>query len=222
MTTDTTRPRSRRRGRGHGAVLFAGIVLAAVAAAAAAGAAVGEDPPTEVEAQLEAEIDGMVESGVPEDDPKVEMLEEEAEAVEDGTGEPARRESGVDTGALLDEAAEQKAADAAAGDRVAAGDSGWESGTVVCEPVPGLLSVEEIAGATCVSVPQPDGTSRYVAVAPDGTMRTVLFGADGDVRRVDDTTLSAPPPPDAAFAPTPEGDLRVAPPGEPPATVEVP
>lgn len=224
MTTDTTPPPPRRRGRGHAPVLVAGIVLAAVAAAAAAGAAVGEDPPTEIEAQLEAEIDGMVESGVPEDDPKVEMLEEEAEAIEDGAGEPARRESGVDTGEMLAEAAEQDAADADATgrDRVVAGDSDWESGTVVCEPVPGLLSVEEIAGATCVSVPQPDGTSRYVAVSPDGTVRTVLFGADGDVRRVDDTTLPAPVPPGTALAPTPEGDLQVTPPDEAPATIAVP
>jgi hypothetical protein len=58
--------------------------------------------------------------------------------------------------------------------------------------VPGLLGPEEIAGAQCVSVPQPDGTSRCVAIGPDGTLRSVAFGHDGDVRRLDDTALGAP------------------------------
>ena len=38
----------------------------------------------------------------------------------------------------------------------------WETGPVECEPVPGMLSMDEVVGATCLGVPQPDGTSRYV------------------------------------------------------------
>lgn len=225
MTTHRT-----NRSRGRGAVLFAALVLAAVGASAAAAATLSEPPPIEVEQQLQAEIDGMVEAGLDEDDPKVEMVEEQLEAIEEGIGEPAQ-EGGVDTGAALADAAEddqelaEAEAEAAAPDaRVGAEDDGfgWESGTVECEPVPGVLDVDEIEGATCLSVPQPDGTSRYVAVTPDGVVRTVHFGNDGDVARLDDTRLERPVSPGTALAPTPEGDVQVDPPDANAAPVELP
>lgn len=215
---------------GRGAVLFAALVLAAVGASAAAAATLSEPPPIEVERQLEAEIDGMVEAGLDEDDPKVEMVEEQLEAIEEGVGEPAR-ERGVDTGATLDAAAEddrelaEAEVEAAAPDASLAAeddDFGWESGTVECEPVPDLLDVDEIEGATCLSVPQPDGTSRYVAVAPDGVVRTVHFGNDGDVARLADTRLDGPVTPETELAPTAEGDVQVGPPDAGETTVELP
>jgi hypothetical protein len=87
--------------------------------------------------------------------------------------------------------------------------------------VPGLLSAAEVAEAVCVSVPQPDGTNRYVAVGRDGTVRSVLFGPDGIVRRVADTTVGGPVPRGSTAQPTPQGDLVVAPPGGTPLTVDV-
>ena len=93
---------------------------------------------------------------------------------------------------------------------------------MLCEPVQGLLGADELAGATCLSIPQPDGTSRFVAVAPDGVVRTVHFGNDGAVDRLDDTHLGGPPAPDARLAPTPEGDVQLAPPGAAPTVVDVP
>ena len=225
MTTHRT-----TRSRGRGAVLLAALVLAAVGASAAAAATLSEPPPIEVEQQLQAEIDGMVEAGLDEDDPKVEMVEEELEAIQEGIGEPAR-ERGVDTGAALAEAAEddralaEADAEAEAPDaRVTAEDDdfGWESGTVECEPIPGLLDVDEIEGATCLSVPQPDGTSRYVSVTPDGVVRTVHFGNDGDVGRLADTRLDGPVAPGTELAPTPEGEVEVDLPEAGETTVELP
>jgi hypothetical protein len=198
------------------------LALVAVGASTAASAAFSEPAPTAIEQQLEAEIEGMVESGLDEDDAKVEMVEEQLEAIEDGAGELAH-ERGVDTGAMIAAAEAEDDAAAAAEARVAAGDEfGWESGTVPCEPVPGLLPIEELTGATCLSVPQPDGTGRYVAVGPDGVVRSVRFGSDGDVHRLDDTHMGGPPAPGATLAPTPQGDVQVAPPGGAPATVDVP
>lgn len=222
----------RHRTRGRGAVLVAALALAAVSASAAASAALSDEQvPVPAEQQLQAEIDGMIEAGLPEDDPKVEMVEDQLEALEDGARVPARRERGVDTGALLAEAetadeslaATERGARTATADATVAGDAaGWESGTILCEPLPGLLSIDELAGATCLSIPQPDGTSRYVAVAPDGVVRSIHFGNDGDVYRLDDARLPSPAVPGASFAPTPEGDLQMTPPGGPTATVDVP
>lgn len=231
MTTDDTPtptlpgPRGSTRRR----VLLAALVLVAVAASSAASAALSEPPPVEMEQQLRDEIDAMVASGVPADNPKVEMLEDALDRLEQGAGEPARPEPGVDTGRVLADARSAEAAEDARA-RAAAGDPAatvpdhlpWESGTVLCEPVPHLLSADEITGATCLSVPQPDGTGRYVAVGPDGTVRTVQFGHDGDVRRLDDTALAAPPAPGTEMSPTARGELRVEPPGRAPETVPVP
>ena len=187
--------------------MLAALVLSAVAASAAAGAALSGPPgPTGVEAQLQAEIDGMRGAGLPAGHPKIRMLEEDLADLRAASRRRPRPDPRADVGALL--AGER--AHETAGSRVGAADAPpWESGGVECEPVPGLLSAAEVAGAACVSVPQPDGTNRYVAVAPDGVARTVAFGADGQVRRLPDTPLAAPPAPGEAVAPTPEGDLRV-------------
>jgi hypothetical protein len=229
------RARASVRVMGRRAVVPA-TLLAAVGASAAASASLAEPPPSAMEAQLEAEIDGMIEEGVSAASPKVEMLEEQLDEVEGGAGEPAAREPGVDTGARLDEADDvteaQAQAEAArpAGVPPSGGDvdeglveedeARWESGTVECEPVPAMLTIDEVAGATCLSVPQPDGTSRYVAIGPDGTVRSVRFGTDGAVQRLRDSALPAPPR-DATVAATAAGDLRVTAPGRAPTTVDL-
>lgn len=226
--TDGIAPSARRRSHRVN-VLLGSLVLAAVVASAAASAALSEPAPVAIEQQLRHDIQGMRDAGLDEDHPKVDMVEDQLAALEDGAGEPVR-EQGVDVEAMLEEAAGDADAAAAAEARGAAPgarpptdeDLAWESGPVVCEPVPGLLSVEEIDGATCLSVPQPDGTNRYVAVAPQGVVRSVHFGNDGDVRRLDDTHLGQPVPEGATLAPTPEGHVRVTPPGRGPATVDVP
>jgi hypothetical protein len=217
--------------------LLPATLLAAVGASAAASASLAEPPPSALEAQLEAEIDGMLDEGVPAASPKLEMLEEQLAEVEQGTGEPAAPEPGVATAARLGEAEDvteaQAQAEAAgpAGAAARAGDIGdalveegeaarWETGPVDCEPVPGMLTADEVAGASCLSVPQPDGTGRYVAVGADGTVRSVRFGTDGAVRRLRDTALPVPPR-GASVAITAAGDLRVAAPGRAPATVDL-
>jgi len=213
--SDDAQHRTRRqpsRGRRRGTALLAALVLTAVAASAAASAALSQESgPTRLEADLQDEIDAMIASGIPADHPKVRMLEESLAALEAGADAPARRDRGADVGGLLAEAeaADEAGARVAAADAAAAGAPLWESGTVECEPVPGLLAADDIAGAVCVSVPQPDGTNRYVAVGADGVARTVLFGADGLVQRLADTPLPAPPAPGEALAPTPDGDLQV-------------
>jgi hypothetical protein len=205
-------PRQRSRGRRRSTALLAALVLTAVAASAAASAALSQESgPTRLEADLQDEIDAMIASGIPADHPKVRMLEESLAALEAGADAPAKRDRGADVGGLLAEAeaADDAGARVAAADAAAAGAPLWESGTVECEPVPGLLAADEIAGAVCVSVPQPDGTNRYVAVGADGVARTVLFGADGLVQRLADTPLPAPPAPGEPLTPTPDGDLQV-------------
>jgi hypothetical protein len=209
------------------------LVLSAVAASAAASAALSEEAPVPLEDELQAEIDGMVESGVAPDDPKVEMLEESLEQLEEGADADPPPEPGVDVEALLEEAEAAEAAEgtitprsgdpgAVASDGSRAADSpAWESGEIMCEVVPGMLGPDEIAGARCASVPQPDGTSRYVAIGADGTVRTVDFGHDGQVQRLPDTTVGVPVAPDAAVAPTPEGDMVVTPPGQAPRPVDL-
>src|SRR5690606_11164141 len=143
-------------------------------------------------------------------------------------------EPGVDVEGLLEEAEAAEAAEGAViqprssdrggvaadgrGDRA---DAAWEPGEIVCEPVPGMLGADEIAGARRATAPQPDGTSRYVAIGADGTVRTDAFRHDGDVERLADTTVGTPVAPDAAVAPTPEGVLVVTPPGQAPRPVDL-
>jgi hypothetical protein len=185
-------------------------------------------PPVPLEADMQAEIDAMIDSGVPPDHPKVEMLEEALAELEAGGDATPPPEPGVDIAATLEAAEAEKAAEAsgsasrsAAADAGTGGEPAWESGVVECEVVPGLLGPDEIAGAQCVSVPQPDGTSRYEAIGPDGTLRSVAFGHDGDVRRLDDTALGAPLAPGTVAEPTPAGDMVVTPAGQAPATVDL-
>lgn len=233
MDRDTTSPtpqptggRSRRRG----AVLAAVLVLSAVGASAAASAALSEPVPTPIEEQLRAQIDGMVAAGMPADDPKVRLLEEQLEQLRAGASAEAPPEPGVDIAAVLKEAEAERAAEDAggaaratvpAGDAATTDEPAWESGTVECEPVPGLLAAADVAEAVCVSVPQPDGTSRYLAIGRDGTVRSVQFGQDGMVRRRADSTVGGPVPQGSTAEPTPQGDLVVAPAGGAPVTVDV-
>ena len=227
--TPTATPSSSSRGPRprRGALLTATLVLSAVAASAAASAALSEEAPVPLENELQAEIDGMVESGVDPGDPKVELLEESLEQLEDGADADPPAERGVDVEALLEQAEAAEATEgaivqprssdrgvAAADDNGDAADPAWESGEIVCEPIPGMLGADEIAGARCASVPQPDGTSRYVAIGADGTVRTVAFGHDGQVQRLADASVGTPVAADAAVVPTPEGDLVVTPPGQ--------
>jgi len=214
----TSTTSGRRRPRGRGAVLFAALVLSAVAASAAASAALSQEAPDPLEQQMEAEIEAMVDAGIPPDHPKVEMLEEELAELEEGGDADPPPEPGVDVEEMIEEAEEAEARE----DAGLAAEPAWESGEVLCEVVPGALGPDEIAGARCASVPQPDGTNRYVALGPDGTARTVAFGHDGQVRRLADVAVGAPVGPDAALTATAEGHLAVAPPGQAPRTVDLP
>ena len=231
-TTTSDRPpagaRSPRRRRG--AVLAAALVLTAVAASAAASAALSEPAPVPVEEDLQAQIDGMLASGMPADHPKIELLQEQLATLRAGDTADAPREPGADVAAALDAAEAEEATEdaggaaravAPAGDSATVAEPAWEAGAVECEPVPGLLSAADVAQAVCVSVPQPDGTSRYVAVGPDGTVRSVLFGPDGAVHRLADASVGAAAPRGTTVTPTPGGDLTVVPPGRAPLTVDV-
>lgn len=235
--TDPT-PTGPGRSRRRGAVLTAALVLSAVAASAAGSAALSEEAPVPLEQQMESEIDAMVDGGMSPDDPKVEMLEEQLDELEDGADADAPTDPGAaQVDDLLEQAeAEEASEDAAiasrsagpetapgdgAGGAAAPGGAEWDSGEILCEPIPGLLAADEIAGARCIGVPQPDGTSRYMALLPDGTARTVAFGHDGQVQRLPDTSVGVPVTPETRATPTPQGDLTVTPPGAAARTVDV-
>lgn len=152
----------------------AGVVVSVVAAAALmtgnddgtaddGGTAAGEEV-------LQTELDAMLEAGVHPDDPKVGLLEDELEDLEalaDAEGVPAPppepppdADDGPDVG---------------------------ERREVDCEPVPpDLLTMDDIADATCYVEPQSDGGTRYIAVGPDGTERTVRFSVGGGATREPD------------------------------------
>jgi hypothetical protein len=229
-------PKTKRRilSRVRGSVLLAALALSAVAASAAASSALSRSSttaPNTIEAQLQSEIDDMIASGVPADSPKVRMLQDSLDQLRSpDIGRPRRDPQGDVSGLLSGDtgAAQSRAGvDSASGsgdDAVgtAGGASGdWDSGVIECEPIPGLLTAAEVAGATCVGVPQPDGTSRYIALGADGVARTVLFGAGGQVQRLPDTPAPAGLAPGAVLTPTPEGDLQIAPPGKQPTVVDV-
>jgi hypothetical protein len=222
-----------------GAAVVASIGLTAVGVA---GATRRQPAPTEAERQVRGEIAAMIDSGVPADDPKVEMLEAQADELRRSTRADPTPEPGVDLGRLVADAkaAEQAAARARdravrtrAGSAASAGIAGqattagvptgpaWQSGTVECEPVPQILTAREVAGATCVGVPQPDGSTRYVAVGRDGVVRTVAFGPDGRVSRGPDRRLPGGAAPGATVAPTDAGDIRVTVGGRAPLTVDL-
>ena len=229
-------PRMKRRAlpRARGGVLLAALALSAVAASAAASAALSRpnaSEPVTLEKQLQSEIDDMLASGVPRNSPKVRMLQDSLDQLRSpAIGRPRHDPEGDVSGLLSGDAgavqprAGVASASGSGGDAVgtAGGASGnWDSGPIDCEPIPGLLSAAEVAGASCVGVPQPDGTSRYVAIGADGVARTVLFGADGRVQRLPDTQVTAGLAPGTALTPTPEGDLQIAPPGRQPTVVDV-
>jgi hypothetical protein len=227
----TDHTRSRRPG---GALLLAALVLAAAAVSSAATAALSEPPPVPAAQELRAEIEAMVASGVDPNDPKITMLEEQLAELEAGARTRPPRERGVDVAATLEAArAAERAEDArvatrstdagasATAEATAGEPPAWESGAVLCEVVPGLLGPEEIAGAVCASVPQPDGTSRYVAVGRDGTVRAVAFGHDGSVRRVPDTPGRLRAARGVRAAATREGDLVLTPSGGAAVTVDL-
>lgn len=210
------RPRRRRWWTRRGGVALALVVLAGAVASAAASASLSQPAPTPLERQVQGEIDGMIAAGMSEDDPKVAMLRQQLAQMRTGDTAQPPREPGVDTGKLL--AGGGGTAGTAA---PATTEPAWQSGPVECEVVPGLLSAAEIAGAACASVPQPDGTSRYVAVGPDGFVRSVRFGAGGRVRRLADARLPAPAPPGTKVAATAGGDLRLVEPDRQPTVVDL-
>jgi hypothetical protein len=228
-----------RRRLALGAAVVASIGLTAVGVA---GATRRQPAPTEAERQVRREIAAMIDSGVPADDPKVEMLEAQADELRHSTRADPPGEPGVDLGRrVADAKAAERAADRArdravrtraesaasagiAGQATTAGvptGPAWQSGTVECEPVPQILTVREVAGATCLGVPQPDGSTRYVAVGRDGVVRTVVFGPDGQVTRGPDRSVPGGAAPGATVAPTDAGDIRVTAGGRPPVTVDL-
>jgi hypothetical protein len=261
MTRARTRSRSRRAiggratgrkggmSRGRRAALAAAVVATAgLTAIGVAGAGRQQPAPTALEQQLQDEIDAMVAAGLPEDDPKVQLLEDQVEDLRRGRGIRPPKEPGVDLGDLVADARAADNASRRAAERAAAGAddadgqagtaqagtaeavagapetsaSGWPSGPVECEPVPGVLTAEDVAGATCASVAQPDGSSRYVAVGGDGTVRAVAFGADGSVRRHADRPVPGGVTAGAtSVTPTAEGDIQVQSRGKAPVTVDL-
>ena len=246
-------PASRRDGRGRrrgldglggprrlalGAAIVTSIGLTV---SGVAGAARRQPAPTEVERQVQREIDAMIHGGMPEDDPKVAMLEDQVDELRRGDRADPPKEPGVD---LRRRVADAKAAERAAArdqaGRTGAGSAAsadvagqattagvptgpaWQRGTVECEPVPQALTADEVAGAMCLSVPQPDGSTRYVAVGSDGVVRTVAFGADGKVGRGPDRRVPGGVTPGAtSVGPTAAGDIRVVAQGKAPVIVDV-
>jgi hypothetical protein len=224
MREEAPRGRSRRWRRVRRTLLPAVLVVSGVLASAAASATLSDKAPApaELEQHLQDQIDAMRAAGLPASDPKVRALQATLDQMRATSRIRPQRDPQGDAGALLAEAGEQQADPrAAAAEAAAEGEPLWESGPVDCEPVPGLLSADELAGATCVSVPQPDGTSRFVALGADGVARIVLFGADGHVQRLPDTRLPAGLAPGTAVTPTPQGDLELAPPGRQPTFLDL-
>lgn len=164
-----------------GAGLAAGAVVLALAGGTALAAwanhlhAGRSSDDRAAEEALRDEIQAMVESGLPPEDPKVALLEDELtelEALADAVAEP-------DPGFDPDELESLRAGSARAFPPHAPDPTEeWEDGEVECEPLPGRLSVEDIADANCYVERQPDGSIRYVAVAPDGTERDAFFATD--------------------------------------------
>jgi len=123
-------------------------------------------------AVLQGEIDAMTASGLPADHPKVAMLQEDLASFERGVGAAAPVDPGID----------QVAGRIAAATRATgAEEAGLDNGRVDCEPLPGLLTAADVAGAECSSLVQPDGSNLYVAEHPDGTRIAVRFSPDGSL-----------------------------------------
>jgi hypothetical protein len=210
---------SRQRRLALGATVAASLGLTAVGVA---GATRSQPSPSDAERQIRGEIEAMLDSGVPEDDPKVELLEDQVEELRRGSGAHPPREPGVDLGRRV---AEARASAGVAGRATTAGvptGPAWQRGTVECEPVPQILTADEVAGATCIDVPQPDGSTRYVAVGRDGVVHTVAFGPDGTVGRRPDRRVPRGVAAGAtAVVPTARGDIRVTVEGKAPVSVDI-
>lgn len=210
-------------------------LLATALALAAAGAAVtaaraqpSPDPAPPLARAMRQEIDAMADAGVPPGDPKVEMLEDAVEDLEAGAAaDPPPDPGAAGVAERIARADAARAAEARGGPAPPPPGEGtarpaWDAGPVQCEVVPGQLGPDEIAGAACASVPQRDGTARYVAVGRDGTVRTVVFGTGGAVRRAADAATGSTVPPGSVVAATPDGHLVVTPAGRRPVTVDLP
>lgn len=170
---------------------------------------------------LWGEIQAMLADGVMPNDPKVVMLEEDLTSLQAGEVLPEVAEPGVDLGGVLG-MPHRGGTRAAALDLTTA--VAWDNGVVECEPLPpDILSVAEIDDARCVSAPQPDGTSRYVAIVPDGTVRVVRFASDGAVSRQPDLHLDllGIPLPGIELVVELLGDVVLTVSGEPVATIDV-
>lgn len=213
---DRDHGRARERAPVRRAAAGVAVVVAAALVGSAAAARLSDDPPSGAEAMLREEIDTMIAAGVPEDHPKVVSLREDLRAIERSHDADVPGEPGVDLGARVDTARSRVAAGLGGAD-------GWDRGEVVCEPVPGLLSIEEVADAVCASAPQPDGTNRYVAIGPDGVAHVVAFGDGGGAGRLADVPVPGPVVPgDTRVVATARGDLEITPPGGPPVVAELP
>lgn len=182
----------------------------------------------------------MIESGVPED--KIQMLQDDLAALRSDAGgmpEPLEekypvghrdaeriiatmKEHGIPEDdpriqAVRDEIAELRRRGADMSERAA--EPAYDSGEVDCEVLPGgLLTVEDIDGATCLSVPQPDGWLYYVAISPAGRVRAVEFAGTGSPRRIDDRDVDLPDA--ASFRVTPAGDVVARGQGRPPVVID--
>ena len=167
-----------------GAALAVIVAIAAGSASAAPGQS--PDPPPGAAVVLQQEIDDMRAAGLPADHPKVQMLRREVEALLAGADATPVPDPGAPApGAAVQLEDQLDAADDAGPD--------VESGEVECEPVPQVLTAAEVESAsTCLSMPQPDGTTHYLAVQPSARAHVVRFGDDGSVERLPDEQL----PPD--------------------------
>lgn len=167
------------------------------------------------------EIQALLANGAAPDDPKVVMLEEDLASLEAGEAQPEVAEPGVDLSGTL---GQPHRGGARAAELDLSTDVAWDSGAVLCEPLPpDVLTMAEIADARCVSAPQPDGTSRYVAVSPDGTVRVVRFAPDGAVNRQADLHLDLLGIPFRGIELVVEllGDVLLMVSGEPVATIDI-
>jgi hypothetical protein len=181
-TTDTTKtqttktPTTRTRRVAAATVAVVGLGVLGTAGLSTAWFDEPQDGRPSGEALLESEIAMMEEAGLPADHPKLQMLRDDLASLRDGRRVEAPDEPGVD---LSDVGTAGARARSERNDA-----SLWDEGPVQCEPIPpDLLTAEELAGATCRSEPQADGSSLYVATAPDGTEHVVRFGPDGTVTR---------------------------------------
>jgi hypothetical protein len=189
----------------------AALGIAVVGSASASGQTADPAPPG-VAIELQREVDAMLADGLPPDHPKVRMLQREVEALVDGTDAVPVPDPGMEPPTRAANGAEATTPEEAVRleDELDAGDEA-EAGAVECEPVPQVLTAAEIAGAaSCVSVPQPDGTSRYLAVEPSGQVHVVRFGDGGRVGRMPDLQLPAgTEAADVTLVPGDDGEVQV-------------